>query len=406
MKKFLVFLVLTALMAFVSSCQKKSAAPEPVPTAANPSSFKSASPPAPSPLVTVNFGAASKEFWPFLGTNFYGLPQDPINLIFVGKADPRAIRAALLALDGDRSVLGLPNVPPFNFTWSDNPSGDVETAYGTDVGWIGGPVQLACGPYGPIRFHLRLYDIGGWTVGNAHFEVQLPGVDQHQVLSWELAESLVIGDFIRSGLLDPNVPIFTTGQINPVPFRKIPPEYYNPLPEDLKWLIRGPQGNVSDSVPILTDGHAAILNLAHLAEIEPMASRQTFTIDFNQYIPKPFCASGPYDYLYVSGPVVFSQEVVMTPGGSYISQFRARGHLDLTPVDITQNPPAPIGKTYQAVVLENHKGILTDQKTLASSFQMRIEIPPAGPFHGQLMVRLNVAMGGPYDYSVEVNCEP
>ncbi len=406
MKKLFTFTLLAALLAFVSGCQKKSAAPEPVPGTAFSSSFKPASPPAPSPLVTVNFGLDSKEFWPFLGTNFYGLPQDPINLIFVGKADPRAIRAALLALDGDRSVLGLPNVPPFNFTWSDNPSGDVETAYGTDVGWIGGPVQLACGPYGPLRFHLRLYDIGGWTVGNAHFELQLPGVDQHQVLSWELAESLVIGDFMRSGLLDQDVPILTTAQINPAPFREIPAEYYNLMPEDLKGLIGGPAGNVSNPVPIATDGHAAILNLAGSEEGEPMVARQTFTIEFNQFIPKPFCASGPYDYLYVSGPVVFSQQVIMTPSGNYISQFQARGHLDLTPVDVTKNPPEPAGETYQAVVLENHKGILTDQKTLASSFQMRIEIPPAGPFHGQLLVRLNIAVGGPYDFSAEIKCEP
>lgn len=406
MKKLFGFTILAAAMILVLSCQKKPAAPVVSSPASNHVALKAASPPAPSPLVTVNFGPGSKEFWPFLGTDFSGTPQDPINLIFVGKADPRAIRAALLALDGDRTSVGLPNVPPFNFTWSDNPSGDVETAYGTDIGWTGGPIQLACGPYGPIRFHLRLFDIGGWTVANAHFEVQIPGLSDHQVLSWELAERLVVADFIRSGLLDPDVPMMPTGQINPAPFREIPAQIYNLLPEDLKALIGGPPGQVSDPVPIPTDGHATILNLAQSAEGEPMVARRTFTIEFNQVIPKPFCSSGPFDYLYINGPVVFSQQVVMTPSGNYISQFQARGHLNLTPVDPTTNPPTPIGETYQALVLENHKGILTDQKTLASSFKMQLEIPPTGPFRGQLMVKLNVAMGGPYDYSIEVNCEP
>ncbi|MCI0405861.1 MAG: hypothetical protein L0Z48_06675 [candidate division Zixibacteria bacterium] len=406
MKRVFLFVVLAASMMLISSCQKKSTAPQPAPSASHPSLFKPASPPAPSPLVTVTFGPDSKEFWPFLGTNFSGAPQDPINLIFVGQADPRAIRAALLALDGDRSSVGLPNVPPFNFTWSDNTSGEEQTGYGSQSGWVGSAIQLACGPFGPIRFHLRLFDIGDWTLGNAHFELQVPGTTEHQVLSWELAEQLVVADFVRSGLLDPGVPMMTTGLINPAPFREIPAFIYNGLPEDLKALIGGPPGSVVNPVPIGTDGDATILNLAQTAAGEPGVARQNFTIEFNQVIPKPFCASGPFDFLLVQGPVDFTQTTVLASNGSYVSQFQAQGHLDLTPVDPTTNPPAPIGETYQAVVIENHKGIVTDQKTLTSSFQMQLEIPPAGPFRGQLLVRLNVGKGGPYDYSLEVNCEP
>jgi hypothetical protein len=54
----------------------------------------------PSPLVTVNVGGSALEFWPFTGVDFSGTPQDPINLIFAGQTDPRALRAALLFLDG------------------------------------------------------------------------------------------------------------------------------------------------------------------------------------------------------------------------------------------------------------------------------------------------------------------
>ena len=32
---------------------------------------------------------------------------------------------------------------------------------------------------------------------------------------------------------------------------------------------------------------------------------ETLTITYDQMVPRPFCAEGPYDYLYVSGPVEF-----------------------------------------------------------------------------------------------------
>ena len=63
--------------------------------------------PAPSGLQMVSFGSSSWNIWPYTGGNFSGTPQDPINLIFVGKADPLDIRAALLSLDGDRSAFSL-----------------------------------------------------------------------------------------------------------------------------------------------------------------------------------------------------------------------------------------------------------------------------------------------------------
>jgi hypothetical protein len=96
---------------------------------------------APSPLVTVNVGPQSLEFWPYTGTNFSGAPQDPINLIFFGEADPRDIRAALMALDGNRNIPGLPSVPPFNSTWTDA-IGNVQTGYGSPEGWTGSVIQL------------------------------------------------------------------------------------------------------------------------------------------------------------------------------------------------------------------------------------------------------------------------
>ena len=57
-------------------------------------------PPAPSGVLTVTLGGESLSMWPFTGSDFSGAPQDPINLIFLGKADPREIRASLMSLSG------------------------------------------------------------------------------------------------------------------------------------------------------------------------------------------------------------------------------------------------------------------------------------------------------------------
>ncbi len=48
---------------------------------------------------------------------------------------------------------------------------------------------------------------------------------------------------------------------------------------------------------------------------------------------------------------------------------------------------------------------MTNNVTLASSFQMFIEIPPKGPFRGQLIISLNVGPGQSNQFSVEVKCE-
>jgi len=131
----------------------------------------------PADIATVEFGGQTLHLWPYTGGSFDGTPSDPINLVFVGKADPRAIRAALLALDGDRTAFGYPNDYPFNATWSDA-NGDVQTSYADGEGWVGNVIQLQLGRYEFGRVHLRLFrtgsafgDGGVWTLGGAHFEI-------------------------------------------------------------------------------------------------------------------------------------------------------------------------------------------------------------------------------------------
>ncbi len=356
--------------------------------------------PAPSPIVT----AAGVDFWPFTGVDFTGNPQDPISLIFTGQSDPRALRAALLFLDGDRTGFGMPDVFPFNCTWKDA-IGGVQTGYGEPAGWVGSAIQLECGEDDPVRFHVRFFDLGDGTLGGAHFELLIPGTTDHQVISWELAEQLATVDFIRSGLL--GAAPGQSGPINPAPsFREIPAVIYNGIPVELRAAIGGPLGDVTEPVPIGTDGSATILHLAGSRKGKADIARQELEIEFNQVIPKPFCESGPFDFLHVFGPVRLRQQVVFTPSGNFVSQFHANGHLELTPVNPLTEPPTPIGTTYRANVNEHHKGIVTDNVSLASQFQLQIEIPPRGPFRGALIAHLNVGPGGSSHHSLEIRCEP
>lgn len=396
--------VLAAVAGFaLSGCSDGEAGLPTAATAASPSLAAKPGAPAPSPLVTVGLAGSSLTLWPFTGADLSGAPVDPVNLLFTGEADVRSLRAALLNLDGDRTALGFPDVFPFNCTWTDG-SGAVHAAYSSEAGWTGGAIQLECGPYDPLRFHLRLFEAGDWVIGGVHFEVLIPGTTEHAVLSWELAEQLVVVDFLRSGLLDPAVPLSQTLQINPSPFREIPAVIYNGLPTELKAAIGGPLGSVSNPVPIATDGRATILNVAESLEADPIVEREEFTIEFNQVIPKPFCASGPFDFVLVQGPVHLRQQVRVTPSGNYLSDFHAKARLDVTPVDPSVTPPAPLGETYRARVNEHHKGIVTDRHSRAASLQLQIELPPSGPFRGRLKITLRVDSDGADVSKVDVDC--
>src|SRR5688572_17339378 len=189
--------------------------------------------PAPSGVQTIDVLGQQFDFWPFTGTDLAGTASDPINLIFRGSADPRSLRAALLALDGNRQAFGMPNVFPFNCTWRDA-YGDLQTAFASPQGWNASLVQLQCGSYAPLRFHLRLFPQGEYTLANAHFEVVIPGTADHQVLSWQAAKQLVMVDFQRTGLI--GAPPLQIPGLHPNQYRSIPAVIYNGLPAALKQI--------------------------------------------------------------------------------------------------------------------------------------------------------------------------
>lgn len=364
------------------------------------SGFGSAYPPPPS-TVMVPVGGADLEIWPFTTASLDGQTSDPINLIFQGEPNPVAIRGALMALDGDRSAYGMPNVAPFNCTWTDA-IGDVQATWARPTGWAGSAIQLACGDYAPMRFHVRLFDVGSHLVGNAHFEVLIPGTADHQVLSWELAEQLVTVDLIRTGLLDAAAPVTSTAQINPSPtFRTIPAIIYNGLPVELRGLIGGPLGDQSADVGITNNGSATRFNIASHYHGPMSGSVQDFTLTYGQVIPKPFCAPTP-SYLYAAGPVHFRQTVQLTPGGKALGEFRAIGSLQLTPVDPSTGQPS--GATYSADVREQHGFAAGSDHNLAESFLRQAESPVTGPDRGVHVALIKVSSDGAENFQSSEKC--
>ena len=61
-------------------------------------------------------------------------------------------------------------------------------------------------------------------------------------------------------------------------------------------LIGGPIEDVTEDVPIGTDGMATILNLASAAERVYETRTQDLLITYDQTVPKPFCG-GENDYV-------------------------------------------------------------------------------------------------------------
>lgn len=355
----------------------------------------------PAGLVTIPAGGGTLTLWPYTGADFSGTPQDPVNLVFAGSADPRAIRAALFALSGDRSAAGLPSVPPFNCRWTDA-IGDLQTGYSTASGWVGSAVQLACGDFGPIRIHVRLFEAGALTLGNAHFELLIPGTTDHQVLSWELAEQLVTVDMVRSGLLA--AAPGSTAPINAAPgFRQIPAEIYNPLPTELKAAIGGPLGSVVAPVDIATDGSATRFDLGAAA---PAAggTEQQFVIMFDQIIPRPFCTNGPADFLRVQGPVELHKTVRIDPAGALTSEFFASGRLRLTPVDPRTGTPS--GEPYEAEVKDHQVTRFDDGGGQVNGVATQMELPQSVAGRGRKSVRLKVGAGSVTLYDQDIDCHP
>jgi hypothetical protein len=323
-------------------------------------------PEAPDGLLNVTAGGESLTLWPYTTSDFEN-PSDPVNLIFPN-ADPRAIRQALLKLDGNRPPFK--DLPQTNCTWTDA-MGYEQAAYGEPDGWVGGAVQLACvlpgAPLGsPFRFHIRLFRQGDHTVGNAHFEFLISGTAEHEVLSWDFAREFVTYDAGRTRTLTA-APAFV-GLIPPGTYRTVRRPVYQGLVQagaggllDFLHLALPPSGDV----PIPTSGQARVLTTA--IDFHPKSQKTTTTtrVTYGIVVPKPFCATGPTDFVKLEGPIDFAMTVHTNPSGRYDRTYVLGGTLRVTPLQLAlpvTDPPKflPAGDPVTALIVENHRGTLTD----------------------------------------------
>jgi hypothetical protein len=340
----------------------------------------------PADLVTIDCFGEDLTFWPFTGAKLDGVPMDPVNLVFAGNADPLQIRAALLGLSSDRSILNLPDVYPFNQQWKDALGGGVQANYAEDGGWLGSVIQLTLGDYGPIRFHLRLFRTNAYgpngetyTIGATHFELQIPGTTDHQVLSWSVAKDIVVGDLMRSGLLNPSMHLRPTGQITPTPtFREIIPAIYNGLPDELIYMIGGPAKPVTEPVGIDNgDGTAMMIYLAGAAPVTAGTYTNSVTIGFDQYIPRPYCSEGPGDVLYITGPVDFQTSVVVDEYGVFSYNQGYSGRLTALPLNMSTGNP--VGEPFTAKVMGKQHGSMGYGHARVSAFDQKMTHDAVGP---------------------------
>ncbi len=359
---------------------------------------------APAPLVPITVAGNTMRVFPYLVDDLTSTPRDPVNLVFTGQADPRAIRATLMSLDGNRA--GSP-LAPFDCTWNDAVGG-LQVAWSEAEGWSGSAIQLECGAYGPIRFHLRFFQAGAVTLGGAHFEFLIPGTSDHQVVSWELAEQLVTYDLFRAGVLAAGPG--SAGPLNAAPWFRTIPGFLHDLAVSsdpafgvllsqlgLENLTNGDKG-------IPTDGMATVLALRDLAPLNAATATQDFDVPFGQLIPKPFCLEGaPSPYLYVSGPVRLTLESRQAATGTFDQEMRARGRLTLTPWNPATNSPA--GEPYQAEVSEFQHSRIDHRGTSIHGDQQQHEIPTGAPGRGRLQIQLKVGSQGVPQFSREVHCQ-
>lgn len=326
-----------------------------------------AAPEPPTGTTTIPVGGQSLVIWPYT-TSDLETESDPVNLVFPG-AGPREIRQELLKLDGSRP--GFPPLPGTACRWADA-MGDEQAAWAETEGWVGGEVQLACfmpgAPLGsPVRFHLRLFRQGEHTLGGAHMDFLVTNTASHELLSWDAARSLVAYDMARTGALVASPEAVPT--IAPGAFRTLNRAVYNGIagspggPQLLGALSLSAAGLPANAdIPIPTDGQAAVLaaNIA-LAPVQAEITDHT-TVTYDIVVPRPFCATGPYDLVWLQGPVHFSIRTHTNPSGKYERTESVAGQLSVTPMaPLPGRGFVPVGDPVPAVISEAHRAMLTDQ---------------------------------------------
>jgi hypothetical protein len=353
---------------------------------------------APIPLRPLRFGGRRQSVWPYTTARFPAAASDPINLVFLGRSDPRNLRAALLALDGDRP--DFPDSPLAGARWKDA-VGKPQAAFSESGGWAGSVIQLECGDYQPLRFHLRLFPAGAWTLANAHLDVSIPGTADHEVVAWELARRLVEYDFRRTGLLSRDRPTGESEPIHPEVFRRVDGRVLAGLPASLRDLLER-SGSLTPDGQLLTGRRATMLDVVGVAAPAPRRLFHEVRIQVDQVVPKPFCSRGG-DLVHARGPLVLRHAVLEEDDGTLESQTHCAGELVVTPVDPASGRPR--GSASRADVSDRFTTVMGDRRTLISVQERRSVL--AGPLAGEGMsLDMRVGPAGEVHFSEREHCCP
>jgi hypothetical protein len=383
------------LVLALAACDDRLVSPDASSLVFEPSmSMNGAAPPAPAGLVDV--GGLS--VWPWTGRDLGGAIADPMNLVFVGDVDIVRLRAALLSLDGDRTLQGFPGSYPFNCTWSDA-HGEMQTTYTDGASWVGSAVQLQCGDYDPMRFHVRLFDAGDAVVAAVHLDLLIPGTPQHQVLAWDLPQNLVLADMMRGGFLGgaPGfVPVNAPGTV-----QAIVKPIYDQIPDPVKGALGLPLGPAAGpAVPIPNDGVAAVITVGSLPEPTADLDEYSLELPFNQVIPRPFCSQGPADYVHVAGPVHIDVRTRVNELGALETHNALGGDLTITPIDILTGQPT--GAPFAAQISEIDNTNVGPNGTSVNAVLMRKALPPSNGF---LTTHLVTGPNGSARFSYSEKCD-
>jgi len=359
---------------------------EPAPSDAGSASCVTAPPP--DAVVTTEVAARTRTLWPFTGVDFSGSRSDPVNLVFIGHADPRNIRSALMSLSGEREGA----FAGFGARWTDA-IGEFQTSYSARHGWEGSVIQLQCGDYGSLRVHLRLFAAGDWTIANAHVDVLIPRTPQHQVVSWEVAREFVVQDLVRGGLLA-SAPS-RTGPLYEPWFRTVPYPFFAQLPVELQVLIGGTSARPGDDVPMPTGRTATVLEIREAASPAPGTSQEVVS-NFDRVVPRPLSKPGSERFMAVQGQVVARLDVEVGADGSLAMELRRDAHLRVTPV----NPQGePTGAGGDARICDRARGTVQDGRTSLSVLEDRRSLSGGG--EERIAMELHVGPHGLARHSVD-----
>jgi len=310
--------------------------------------------------------APTRRIWPFVAkVPDRTQPSDPVNLVFTG-TDARGVRAALQGLDGDRSE-SQPSPPGVaaDAVWADA-MGAVQLAYASDSGWCGGVIQLELGDYTGIRVHLRLFDVGDLTVGNAHIDISIPGTAEHAVVAWDAAADFVQAELKRAGVL--TGPPRISERITPGPYRKIRSDLLPKLPADLADWLNIPSAGPDH--PLHSRGRALVLDVGDTPVRRPGVLTREIDVPVDFTLLKPFCRSADDEWVHLEGTLKLSQRVI-EGAGRFSTSFTAQGLLKVTPVNANDHNPE--GIPYAARVSERYLGLIDDSGPHASSVKEHSE---------------------------------